>query len=264
MADLQAPLPAPLDLEGDLGKEGSADTKRRAYIVTLPHPLQPRARTGERLVAPGTKTKEQIMVCFLDACAHPVYLNQTYASGSVDLELAEVFREFHSPGPQGVRHTHDHLPVLGKVSFRFLPVKRALLQRHGLASHWSVSHDGHWSCVRYCVFSSPKKPLKCLDRNPYVWPFPHPALEDLCYEPVTADALRAKRLKTVQAATEAGEAEPKFTDLDVWALVVRAGIRNTPDDCTAHLQLVAYAKQHCGEAMVHLSVAPPQPSSPDD
>ena len=84
-----------------------------------------------------------------------------------------------------------------------------------------------------------------------MWPFPHPALEDLCYEPVTADALRAKRLKTVQAATEAGEAEPKFTDLDVWALVVRAGIRNTPDDCTAHLQLVAYAKQHCGEAMVH-------------
>ena len=84
-----------------------------------------------------------------------------------------------------------------------------------------------------------------------MWPTPHPALEDCCYKPVTADALSAKRLKTVQEATEKGEAEPKFSDLDVWAVVVRSGIRNMPDDRTAHLQLAAYAKQHCGEAMVH-------------
>ena len=248
---LQGTLPAPLDLDGDLGKEGTAETKRMAYLVTLPHPRQPTASTGEQLVAPSKKTKEQIWNCFLDACANPVYVNQAFAGGNVQLEMGEVFREFHQADAQGVRETHDHLPVLAKQSFRYLPVKRALLQRHGLASHWSVSHDGHWSCVRYCYMSSPKKPLKSLDRNPYLWPNTHPPLEDCCYERVTAGALRARRNKIVQQATEAGEAEPRFSDLGVWALVVRAGIKNTPDDRTAHLQLAAYAKQHCGEAMVH-------------
>ena len=36
-----------------------------------------------------TKTKEQIWVCFLDACARPVYVNQAYAGGSVQMEMGE-------------------------------------------------------------------------------------------------------------------------------------------------------------------------------
>ena len=161
-ANLQASLPQPLDLEGGLGKEGGADTKRRAYLVTLPHPQEETASTGERLVAPGTKTKEEIMACFRDACAHPVSLNQYFAGGRVEIELASVRREFHALGPQQERRTHDHIPVLGKVRFRYLPVKRALLQRHGLASHWSVSHDGLWSCVRYVHFPTPRSHLQVL------------------------------------------------------------------------------------------------------
>ena len=40
-----------------------------------------------------------------------------------------------------------------------------------------------------------------------------------------------------------------MTELDVWGVVVRAGIRNTDDDKTADLQPVRYAKQHCSVAM---------------
>ena len=249
----QQSLPAPLDLVADLGPEAQTDAKRRAYIVTLPHPVRPRAASGERLVAPGSMTKPQILGCFLDACSNPCYAHPWHAEGQIQIAMAEVFREYHQENPQGVRFTHDHITVLGVDRFRFAPVKRALLQRYGLASHWSVKHDGHWSCVRYCAMASPTKPLASLDRNPYVWSArgAHPPIEDCCYEPVTAHALSAKRAKLVQTAAENGLPEPRITDLDVWALVVRANIRNTPDDRSAHIRLAAYAKQHCGDAMVH-------------
>jgi hypothetical protein len=68
---------------------------------------------------------------------------------------------------------------------------------------------------------------------------------------LTEKALTAKRQKIVAEAAGAGKAEPKVNDLDVWALVVRAGVKNSSDDQEAHLRLAAYAKQHCGEAMVH-------------
>ena len=197
----QTSLLAPLDLEADLGREGDAETKRRAYLVTLPHPRQELARTVERLVAPGSLTKEAVWNCFLDACAHPTYAYQHFADGRVVLEMGEVFREFHEENEEGICYVHDHLAVLGRDRFRFQPVKRALLQRHGLASHWSVSHDGHWSCVRYCYMPTPKKPLTSPDRNPYLWPANHLPLEDLCYEPQTAEAMRVKRLKAVREAT---------------------------------------------------------------
>jgi hypothetical protein len=53
-----------------------------------------------------------------------------------------------------------------------------------------------------------------------------------------------------QEAAQQGGPEPKVNELDVWALVVRAGVRNTADDRTAHLQLAAYSKAHCGQSMV--------------
>ena len=55
----------------------------------------------------------------------------------------------------------------------------------------------------------------------------------------------------LQKAGEEGKHDPKVNDLDIWALVVRSGIRNTPDNRQAHLRLAAYAKAHCGETVVH-------------
>ena len=137
---------------------------------------------------------------------------------------------------------HDHTAVLGQTSFRFLSVKRALLQRHGLASHWSCTHTGYWSAVRYCVVPTTKKPWATLDKMPVLWdsagPCKHPPLTHCIREQHTGKASEARRLQAVCAAAEAGKQEPKYNDLDVWALVVRCNIRNSPDNRNAWMELV--------------------------
>ena len=251
---VQASLPEPLKL--DVNDEASTDSKRQVYLITLPCPKPGAVSSdGRPLTAPGSKTKEEVLACVLDAFAHPVYTNVWLAHGPVPLKQLGLWREFHKPGPAQERSVHDHLPALAvdNCTFRYLPVKRALLQRHGLASHWSCSHTGYWSCVRYLAVESPKKPEESLDKNPVLWARhgTHPHVVDCTYAPVTAGALTAKRQKLASQAARNGKAEPKVNDLDVWALVVRSGVRNDIDDQTAHMQLAAYAKQHCGETMVH-------------
>ena len=248
----QTSLPAPLELEA----EAPADTKKVAYLVTFPRP-RPGAvsSNGQPLVAPGSKTKAEVFACFKDACANPNYANAWQGHGQVELDKAGLWREFHQPDPQTQeRDVHDHVACLALKdhSFRYLPVKHALLLRHGLATHWSCTHLGYWSCVRYCAVETPKKPKSCLDKTPVLWARDgqHPHVLDCCYEPVTSQALTAKRQKLVHDASAKGKSEPRVNDLDVWALVVRAGVRNDADDQTAHLQLAAYAKEHCGEEMV--------------
>ena len=247
----QGALPQPVDV----GAEAPDESKRRVYLITLPHPTQSHASTGERLVAPSSFSKQQILEKVLDAFDNPVRTNTWSGAGGFALVRLGVWREWHGANAAGVKFQHDHVPVLAVVSFRFLPVKKALLQRHGLASHWSCSHDGYFSCVRYCALPSPpKKPAGSLDQKPALWDatgsHPHPIL-DCSYEQVTSKALDVRRAKVVTEATAKGKAEPRVTDLDVWALVVRAGVRNTDDNRNAWMQLVAYAKLHCGEAMVH-------------
>ena len=63
----------PLAAFPELGDEGSADTSRTVYLVTLPHPKQERSQEGVKLVAPETMSKENVFRCFFDACAHPDY-----------------------------------------------------------------------------------------------------------------------------------------------------------------------------------------------
>ena len=66
-----------------------------------------------------------------------------------------VFREFHVEDENGVAHAHYHIAVLAERGFMFLLVKRALLKDHGLASHWSCTHIGYWSVIRYLFHPSP-------------------------------------------------------------------------------------------------------------
>ena len=189
---------------------------------------------------------------FKDAFGQPAYANPWQAHGSIELVSVGVWHEFRSPAGAAAPEPHDHIAVLAAAPFRYLLVKRALLQHHGLACHWSCTHTGYWSCVRYCAMASQTKPSRCIDQHPGLCDVAghHPAVEDCCYPPVTGNALNAKRIKTVQAAAEAGAADPKITDMDVWALGVRVGCHNTADEPNAHLQLIVHAKQHCGAAMV--------------
>ena len=241
-------MPAALVL-GDEAPEGS--TKRMVYLVTFPHPKQALSSTGIRLVSPGSLTKQQVLACFLDSCENPlcVHLPGRIHACSVPLKFTGVWREFHKPDVSLVAQIHDHVPVLAHTKFRYLPVKRALLNRHGLASHWSCTHDGYWSAIRYVARPSPQKPLATLDRNPELWPVAHPFIDDCVNPPNTAAAMQTKRRKMCDLAAEQGKDDPRVTELDVWALVVRTGIKNSDDDRNADAKLAQYAKQHCSQVM---------------
>ena len=247
----QKSLPQPLVIDPDDEKR---DSKRAVYLVTFPHPKAARSSCGVLLVAPESKTKEELGKCVLDACLSPMHAHAHHAGNFVAAKQMGVWREFHSDAVNGTTHTHDHVPLLSAAhGFRFEPVKRALLQRYGLASHWSCSHSGYWSAVRYCVMPSAKKPLESLDAEPWLWASdpPHPPLDVCCHEPITAQALNARRWAITKSVADKGKPEIRVTEMDVWGVVVRAGIRNTDEDRTADMQLARYAKDHCSIAMNH-------------
>ena len=254
-----------------LSEEAGGQTKLALYFITFPRPKQERASTGEKLVAPGSKTKKQVLDALLDSCARPIYLDaNSIANGCcVQPEMAGIWREFCKPTPGVEDDVHDHAPLMAKGSFRYMPVKRALLQRYGLASHWSCTHNGYHSMIRYVVVPSTKKPLECLDQNPELWRSggrPHPPLQDCVHAPVTAAAFSARRLQVEQKAAAKAKPDPRITVGDVWGLVVRSGIRNTDDDRNAHKRLAQYAKAHCGQTMVQglFSIRHKLPSMIDD
>ena len=238
---------------GGLLEEAGTSTLRQVYLVTFPHPRAAASVDGVALVAPETMSKDNLLRCFQEACKHPVYVDawNRQHQPAVPLQQAGVWRELHKPDGNGDAHAHDHVAVLAARQFRFLPVKRALLQLYGLASHWSCTHTGYWSVVRYLALPSAGKPQAALDTQPALWAEggQHPPVDECTHEPLTASALRKRRMRAEATAAEAGAKEPKVSELDVWPIVVRHGFRNTADDQTAHLQLIAFAKERCSAAM---------------
>eukprot|EP00973_Karenia_brevis_P080296 11137811-Karenia_brevis.AAC.1 len=61
----------PLPQAPDFGDEAQGDSKKKVYLITLPHPVQPTASTGEALVAPSSLSKEMVLQKVQDAFAHP-------------------------------------------------------------------------------------------------------------------------------------------------------------------------------------------------
>ena len=166
------------------------------------------------LRVPEHASHADIEGAFLDAFARPVYTdpgNQEYfrTHGSqVLLKRMVIFKESHAVGDDGLRHGHFHVALQASTSFRFAPYKRALLQRHGFATHWGCSHEGYWSAVRYGALPSETKPAAELDPEPRAWSRlgDHPRIFDAAQEPTTAAALRRRRELAVAAAR--GRASP--------------------------------------------------------
>jgi hypothetical protein len=224
-------------------------TKRSVYLVTFSHPRSERSADGVPLVAPETLEKQAILGLLLAACAEPDYDHShkdAARKSCVALNTAGVWKEAHEVDEDGEVHFHYHVALRADAQFSFAPVKRALLRRCGLASHWSCSHDGYWSCARYCSMPSPEKPASSLDCAPLLWARSgaHPPLRECIHEPATARARRSKREREEMHAAEAGRKEPRINDIDLWPIVVAANIRDTPDNQTAALQLMAYVKAH--------------------
>ena len=237
----------------DYAADERDNARKMVYLVTFPHPRIKRTPEGYDVVAPESFGREAILQKLLDACARPI-CTDTRANTSarfVDVLRAGVFFESHKEDEAAQVHKHAHVSLCASARFYFLPVKRALLAWHGLVSHWSCSREGYWSVVRYLFVPSPKKPADTLDRTPYLWAkgSTHPPLDECSNEPLTAPALAAKRLKLEHTAAEKGKAAPRITEFDVYPIIVNNGFKNTSNSHTAHLELIAFAKESCSREM---------------
>ena len=226
------------------------NAKRQVYFVTFPHPRAEVAQDGTKLVAPDSQTRGDILKKVLDACAKPSYAHG-YMASSVDVSTVAVFRELHSAEDDGSTHCHFHVALKSVSSFRFVAVKKALLARYGLATHWSCTHSGYWSPLRYCSVPSPSKPSSALDKRPLLWARAgaHPPVHLCCHEPVTAAAMCAKRRRCEHHAAEEGKPEPRMTEFDLWPIVVETGIRNGPGCRDAHVLFTDHVKRNCSSAV---------------
>ena len=235
-----------------------ADAHRCVYLVTAAHPSQERSADGRRLVAPESMTREAMAAALRDAAAHPLPDEQWQrrhpgrGPQPAELVMLAVFREYHAATAGGPGRAHFHVAVLFATSVRFAPLKRSLLWNHGLATHWSCSHYGYWSAVRYGRMPTPRKPPDALDPVPWTWAAAgaHPPLDECVHEPTTAKALGARRLRVEQAASARGKGAPRVREVDVWPVVVASGVRITGSGVHAEHRLIQYAKSHCSDTMV--------------
>lgn len=235
------------------GSEADAKKGRSVYLVTLSRPKAGTSASGRTLSAPGSFSREQILEIFLECCAKPIYVDprSLRAPQPVPILQTGVFRELYKEDDQGHADVHDHLPMLSERPFMYLPVKRALMDRYGLASHWSASHDGYWSAIRHVYYPSPKKQDAVLDKLFILWgrDSEHPPIDECCHEPWTAAAIHGRRLSLDRKAAEKGTQAPRVTEMDLWPVVVRHGFRNTADDYSAKKQLQVWAKIHASLPM---------------
>ena len=232
------------------------DATKEIYLVSLPHPKQLATRDGVALRAPSTYTREEIRDAILDVCVAPAYdaafLRRMpgFVVRAVPVRKLVVFREFHKEVQGGQANVHYHVALQLGVAWRFMPLKRALLLRFNLASHWSCEHVHYSSVVSYGIRWTPKKPRDALDPAPVRWPGDHPPLEIAANPPTTAQALEARRTFRVQNDSEQGKSEPRVEEIDIWPIVVRSGVRNSPDDPHAKKRLIQYAKENCSPKTV--------------
>ena len=226
--------------ECDMGVEDTSKAKR-AYLVTLPHTTEETGVDGHKLVPPKSFTPAQIGACFLAALA----ATQAGRMEPLAFLFLSVFLERHRNG-----EVHYHVALLANRCFRFAPLKRALLQKDGIASHWSCSHDGYASCVAYCYLPSPTKPMDELDPTPWLWAAnngEHPPLAEASRAPITSKAwAKSREHETIQRRA-AGKGEKRCREVDLWPIAVAQNIKPGPD-CGE--RLMAYAKRCGGPMMV--------------
>lgn len=239
--------------------EEDATARSTVYLVTFAAVLDATALEAEvPLRGLAGLTREDIRDALLDAVQHPA--EGTSRRGgrprSQALEPVKLVVFLEEP-----RHFHVALKLT--CQSRFLPLKAALRQRAGLASHWSTSHTQWWSVVRYGTFTTEHK--ASVDLTPLVWCKAAgtlqgvPAGDGPCHEyvvagssetvvnlfeeaqePFNAGAWVKRRQKAeVLAASDPGNKKKakveKFTPLDFTAMVLHKNLL-TPNAVLAHVQ----------------------------
>jgi len=240
-------------LPPELLAEG-APSRKHVYLVTCPHPTQDRAADGTPLRSPNAYNHQKLLDALLDACAKPMYdaANAGRGFGGVPLCRCLVAAEYHKAGADGQANRHYHIALQAFSSFGFVSIRRALLVRHGIATHWSTTHVGYWSALAYLVKESEKKSKACLDPHPLPWHFngAEENLRELSARPTTAKALEARRDKVIERAETKGKPEPRPSEIDIWPIIVKHDIRNDDDSQAGVDKLIHIAKDTCNPSMV--------------
>jgi len=223
----------------ELGEEDRR-TSKQVYLVTFARPLVVAADNGTLLQKPEAYSREQIA----QALVRSFMEAQGQKANAITFVVISVFLERHEDG-----EVHYHAAVKASGNFRFLGVKAKLLELFGLASHWSTKQLGYAAAVAYCYIPSPSKALQELDPAPFLWAADgaHPPLWEASRAPVNAGAMMALKEQGRRKAAEAGKAEPRFLEADVWPVVVQ---QNIVPSAHAREDLVAFAKRSGGAAML--------------
>ena len=233
------PQAAP-DEDEDLGIEDGSKS-RRAYLVTVSHTDRKLSDDGYKLVPPGAYSRSQICAFLLGALA----ATQANREAPMAFTSMVVFLERHVS-----KHIHYHIAIVADRCFRFGPLKKELLTRHGLATHWSCTHDGYASCVAYGYLPSLKKPVEELDPEPLTWALAgktHPPLLEASRAPITSRCWAKRREHGRKCQAARGKTEARFRDIDLWPVVIQQNI--VPDEVAAE-RVMAYAKRCGGPAMM--------------
>lgn len=252
-------LPPPSFLAEELlEREPTAANARQVYLVTLP--ALRRLDVADRkpgLLCPSEWSHENVARVLLDSFDNPATAHTSASWGlAAQLDCFVVFRERHTAREgEEAGPFHWHIALKANTSFRFASIKRALYLRHGVASHWSCTHTGYWSAVRYGYMPSPSKPREALDSDPYTWARcgEHKPLFETCQEPTTAAALNRRRAAKVMLAEELGKPEPRPTEMDFYPIIVKNGFRNSADDHTAAEKLIRWLKEFGSPALVNFA-----------
>jgi hypothetical protein len=112
---------------------------------------------GIVLRKPAEFTREQIRDAILDVFK----VTDQGRCTPLTVKFLVVFRERH-----GDLEIHFHVGVLAERNFRFNVLKKALLEKYGLASHWATSHEYYSSVVAYGYVPSLRKKQEDLDTAP--------------------------------------------------------------------------------------------------
>lgn len=176
-------------------------------------------------------TREQIRDAVLDAVAHPAAALHSAGGRPRTKVLSVVKLVVFLEQP-----LHFHVALRLSAESRFLPLKDALRQRSGFASHWSSTHTLFWSAVRYGVMATTRKPE--VDGAPLVFTQSGQPLNlfEESQEPWNANAQKRRReAAAVVAAASAVAKKVRFNKMDFTAVVIDKGIR-TPAGFLSHVQ----------------------------
>ena len=198
----------------DIGAENEAG-KCLVYLITVARVLAETMNTTD-LADVKSFSKEDILKKVTDAIENTERpgklggrMRQKAKEGEKLLELIVVFSETHATGEM-----HFHIVVKLRRTMRFLPFKRALRQRHRLASHWSCNHAQLYSALRYCSTPSARKPV--VDVKPLCDP-PNLDVFALSQEPWQAKAWKRRREENDQKASSFSSSSSPSPSSSSWS-----------------------------------------------